>query len=394
MMVARGAAPLRAMEQLTGLNYLFHDTNPDIAKAARETFKNFPDHLLEAALPRNLHPLILDACAHQFIDRPACIEPIILNPKTADETISFLASRAGELQLEMIAQNQERFLRHPKIIESLYFNPNIRMATIDRVIEMAVRNNIILPGIPAFQEVVEALKKQSSVLPPIAPAEAALEAEAAPFSLDSLGTQGTSTTTTQPTAPLPDIFKGLHGTEQGGPGIGPLFSYETELMARSLFYNEWDSGEDDKEGKGDSSTTKGFQVNELLAKLTPPQRIRWAQLGNLTVRKRLIRDSNKIVAMAAIKNPRITDQEIAQYSKNRNLHDEVVRTIASNREWVKSYQVKLNLVNNPKTPIPKALAFLVQLRSVDLRRVARSRNIPHVVMMRARALMQRLLNKT
>jgi len=391
MMVARGVAVLAAVDQISGICYLFQDTNPDIAQAARESFNTFPDHLLEAVLPRNLHPLILDACAHQFLNRPLCVEPIVLNPKTSDETISFLASRAGELQLELIAQNQERFLRFPKIIESLYFNPNIRMATIDRVIELAVRNNVILPGIPAFQEVVDALKKEAlktKAEPPPAPA---IEQQAIPISeLPPLSAPLPATETGEP---LPDIFKGVTVETAGASNVGPLFSYEAELQARSLFYNEWDLEKESKEESAESMAQRGVQINELLAKLTPPQRIRWAQLGNLSVRKRLIRDANKIVAIAAIKNPRITDQEIAMYSKNRNLHDEVIRTISSNREWLKSYQVRLNLVNNPKTPIPKSLAFLRRLRNVDLKRVARSKNIPHVVMMTAKSIMQKQLSK-
>ena len=43
---------------------------------------------------------------------------------------------------------------------------------------------------------------------------------------------------------------------------------------------------------------------------------------------------------------------------------------------IKLYQVKLNLVMNPKTPMARSMAFLGHLSQADLKKVARSKGVP------------------
>ena len=47
-------------------------------------------------------------------------------------------------------------------------------------------------------------------------------------------------------------------------------------------------------------------------------------------------------------------RRLSPISRNRNIGDEVLRVIASSPEWLKSYSVKKNLVENPKTPVTLA----------------------------------------
>jgi peroxiredoxin family protein len=103
----------------------------------------------------------------------------------------------------------------------------------------------------------------------------------------------------------------------------------------------------------------------------------------------LIRDSNKVVATAVIRSARITDGEIETISKSRSISDEIIRIIANNKDWTKNYQVKLNLVNNSKTPMSETLKFINHLRDKELRDLARSRNVSSQVCTAARRLMQK-----
>jgi hypothetical protein len=63
--------------------------------------------------------------------------------------------------------------------------------------------------------------------------------------------------------------------------------------------------------------------------------------------------------------------------------------ILRNREWLKSYQVKVNLVNNPKTPPANSLKLLQFLHPNELKNVARNRNVPQMVQNQARAALQK-----
>ncbi|MFH4090520.1 hypothetical protein WAJ00_21625, partial [Acinetobacter baumannii] len=78
-------------------------------------------------------------------------------------------------------------------------------------------------------------------------------------------------------------------------------------------------------------------------------RVKLALKGDREVRNILIRDANKIVATAVIKNPRLTDQEVETIAAMRTVPEEVLRLIALNRAWARSYPIIHNLARNPRT---------------------------------------------
>jgi hypothetical protein len=124
--------------------------------------------------------------------------------------------------------------------------------------------------------------------------------------------------------------------------------------------------------------------------LPVPMKIRLAMLGNAFDRAILIRDPKKIVAIAAVKSPGMTDVEIQKYAALSTLAEEVVGYIANRRDWTRLYSVKLSLVNNPKCPVGMAMRLLPLLREKDVESVARSKGIPSALAAMARKLtMQR-----
>ncbi len=97
---------------------------------------------------------------------------------------------------------------------------------------------------------------------------------------------------------------------------------------------------------------------------------------------------NRMVAVAVVKSPKIQESEIESISKSRQVSEEVLRHIASTKEWVKSYTIKVNLVSNSKTPIPIAMKFLTHVREPDLRRLAKSKNVSAAIAAQARRLLE------
>ena len=118
------------------------------------------------------------------------------------------------------------------------------------------------------------------------------------------------------------------------------------------------------------------------------EKIRLATVGNATCRKVLVRDSNRLVAMAVVRSPQITDMEIRQIASSTNVCDDVIRYIANNREYAKDYGVKLALVGNPKCPVGLSLRFLSYLRLDDLRNLSRSKNVPGALATAAKKLLE------
>jgi len=169
------------------------------------------------------------------------------------------------------------------------------MSTADRLIELAVRNKLELTGIPAFREAAQAIVNELIAEPSPEPTPDDIlfkETDAARKPPTSSRAKKTRTTSTKRAAKRSSTISSCRSTR--------------------------------------SSEHVDFPEN-------PPR-----DAGNASERLLLVRDKNRLVASAAIRSPKIQDNEIVMISNSRNVSDDVLRIIASNREWTQSHQVKLN----------------------------------------------------
>ncbi len=120
------------------------------------------------------------------------------------------------------------------------------------------------------------------------------------------------------------------------------------------------------------------------------EKIKMALTGDKEWRKILIKDANKLVSSGVLKNPRITEAEVLTVLKSGVQNDEVMRLICANKEWVKNYQIRKALIENPKTPLASALRFLGTMNEKDVAGYAKSRNISSVIATQAKRM---ILNK-
>jgi hypothetical protein len=128
---------------------------------------------------------------------------------------------------------------------------------------------------------------------------------------------------------------------------------------------------------------------QIVQKMSVFQKIHIGRMGNKEARGLLIRDRNKLVAIAVATSPKITESEVIGFAKSRNVGDEVLRSIAVNRQWTRSYQVKHALATNPKCPQSLAVKFVNYLQDKDLRTLMRSRDIPKAISTHARRILTR-----
>lgn len=117
------------------------------------------------------------------------------------------------------------------------------------------------------------------------------------------------------------------------------------------------------------------------------EKIKTALTGDKEWRSLLIKDSNKLVNGAVVKNPRITEAEILTISKSVIQNDEIIRVICHNKEWVKNYEIRKALVLNNKTPLPVALRFMSTLSEKDVATIAKSKNVSSVLCNNARRML-------
>ena len=123
---------------------------------------------------------------------------------------------------------------------------------------------------------------------------------------------------------------------------------------------------------------------KVLATLPVIQRMKLAVKGTREQRAQLIRDSTKLVCVAVLSSPKISDSEIEAFARQANLSEDVLRVIATNRAWLKNYNVVAALTRNPKTPTPLAMGFLQRLNEKDLKQLSTDRNVSEPVRLAAR----------
>jgi hypothetical protein len=337
MMASRGMAPLPPVDQVNVLYQIALDGDQMLAKNARDTAAKLPETILAGALVNpSLDARVIDFFAQVGGNRPAVFDALVGNPSIADETLATMAGKLGGREVDRIAANEQRILRHPQIIASMYMNKNARMSTVDRAVELAVRNNVRVPGLAAWDEIAKALQAEKPQASP---------------EVDTLFTIAADAVTADDTKL----------TQGDGERVREQDELEQDVLEQ----------------------TKDIPID----KLSIPAKIRLATLGDAFARGRLIRDPMRMVQMAAIKSPGVTEFEAGRYASNHSLSEDVIRYIAANRSFTKLYGTKYALCRNPKTPISESMRILPFLREKDLIGLSKSKGVPSAIVAQAKKLM-------
>lgn len=325
-MAARGALPLEAIELATVLFALTHDPDAQVKETARSSLEQLPDPVLDTVLSGAAHPSVLAFFAQIHKSDEEKITKLALNPATDDRTVAFLATLPCPAVVDIVSQNQERLMRCEEIVDSLGNNPLTGRAVIERILTFLGMSTPASTGEVGEKPLTEE------------------DAEAAVLAL--LGDE--------------------------------LAGFAPEILA-------------EKKPKNISTEREELSGNlfAALSSMTVLQKVKLARLGGTEARGLLIRDRNKVVASAAISSPKITDSEVEGYAKSRALCDDVMRIIATNRQWTKNYAVKLALAMNPKVPKPLAIGFLAYLQDKDLKTIMKSRDVSSNIAAQARRLLQK-----
>jgi hypothetical protein len=332
-MAASGALPMPAPQLVGVLCALSLDPDAGVADKAKASLKALPDRVADAALEAKLDCHSLAVCAELFREQGPRLEKIALNPATADATCCMLAALSFPRVVEILAQNQVRLLRCESLVEALGENPLTGMATIDRILHFL--------GVERGEhEEPEPERKSESV--PVPPPPEPTAADAPPVNLDD------------PSDIPPELTE-----------------------------------EPDKELDDEEKEERSQNIMARVSTMSVMEKMKLARFGNGSARSVLVRDRNKLVAAAAIRNPKIAESEIEGYARSRQLSDEVVRIIANNRQWTRNYPVKLGLCMNPKCPPGVAIKFLNFLTDRDLGALMRSRDVPGPISLQARRILAR-----
>ncbi|WP_233610349.1 hypothetical protein, partial [Corallococcus sp. AB049A] len=327
MMAAKSLVPLNPADMLGALYMLTFDPDAGVRETATKTSAGLPDRILGSALrDEGVQPVVLGYFLDLLKDKEAYAEMLVLNPETPDDAVSAVAATCSPKVAEIISQNQLRLLRKEDIVRNLCANPGVPASLVDSVCDFAVRSGLVLADVPAMQAArVRIYGPQAAAAPPD-PGPTAEEV------LQELGADAQA----EDAAPMED--------------------------------------------------GKRLTLAQRIMKMSIAEKIKLGTLGNKEARSALIRDTNKLVCVAVIRSPRITDGEVLACAANRAINEDVLRVIYNNREWTKMQKVKLALVKNPKVPLTVTMKFLNTLRDAELKDLSRDKNVPAAVQSFAKKL--------
>jgi hypothetical protein len=120
-------------------------------------------------------------------------------------------------------------------------------------------------------------------------------------------------------------------------------------------------------------------VLQKISRLDVKGRIQLALKGDKEERSILIRDAAKLVALAVLESPKITDGEVEKIATQKNVLQAVLRQIPMKRRFAKNYIIVRNLVFNPRTPLDLALGLMKNMLIADLKNLSSNKEVSDTI---------------
>jgi hypothetical protein len=325
-----------------------------------------------------------------FIDpanlRPPLLAVLVENPSVDEALLVSLALTATREQVEVLLQS-ERVSGSREILTALHANANLREAETQSVNEKLAHGG--LDEVQKLEtETVQAADEPNAVAPP--PAVPNEEDEI----LDAALTAYLSEHAVEIAAENDNVFEPASFADESGtaaprdpisPPGGAVTSYGAAAApARAAVNKKWILSADEQRGS----------ALQKIARLDVKGRINLAVKGNKEERSILIRDGTKIVALAVLESPKVTDGEVEKFAGQKNVLEAVLRAIPMKRKFMKMYPVVRNLTFNPRTPIDVSLGLMKNLLVQDLRHLAGNKEVSDTVRKLALKMFRQKLDVT
>lgn len=362
---ARGLLPLPQSDLLEMLVALHHSDNAEIAEAAGETLESQnAEDLLVAARTNDTAPSVLGYIAtHAKVGREIH-EGVVLNRSTPADAIAALATVTTDgLLLEMIATNQQRLVNAPAIIDAILANP-ARTPEAERRARETRRE--FFEKERGARQIAEELRARGKTA-----AAEFFEAAELTTATGQLSAEDAWIIASHIEVSDADIDDSWLPSERYEELLMENFEELAAHVERVIEHEHLAA-------VGEVPAERVSLIRKLMF-MNPRDRLKLAMKGDREARSILIRDSNRVVATAVVKNPRITDKEVENIAAMRQVSADVLRLIVLNRAWARQYPIIHNLVRNPRAPIPTVVSTLPRIRTNDLVALSQNRNVSEAV---------------
>jgi hypothetical protein len=384
---ARGALSVPPDENLEILVYLAKH-NKVFGELARLTLAGWDEKAsLAAASDPNTAREVLDYLVAPENLRPKLLPALLDNPSVPDGELAKVAISASGENIAAMLQSP-RVRGTTGILQSLRGNPYLKANEASIVVELlrgekaehspSAADNAAEPGVTAaMAEPVAAATEEpepvaeEAVAAYLAEHEAEIKAEAdKPFQpvggiMDLLGADYFPVSVIQEMAPNPETEPVPAGTSSAEAAAKPGVAQVATAAGRGNPHAQTPARRDNTMQKINRLDVKG--------------RIQLALKGNKEERSILIRDGTKVVALAVLEAPKLSDGEVEKFALQKNVLEAVLRQIPLKRRFMKNYIVVRNLVSNPRTPLDLGLGLMKHLMTQDLKNISANKEVSETV---------------
>jgi len=317
--------------------------------------------------------------------RPALLSALLENTSVSQQALVDLAESASRDIVE-IMQGSERVRKSAVILEALKGNPHVPPAKLDTMQvqeepEHALAAAAGATASPAVPAVPVVPIHESSAIGPLLP-------------LPSVEQAGDDDILDE------DIFAYLSGhageiSAEGNKEFQPIGGFYDEFVPGSdkdVLESETapPSTSSEKTAAAPKKAPAGKKQHlsheeergsalQKISKLDIKGRIQLAMKGTKEERSLLVRDGTKVVALAVLESPKISDAEVERFATQKNVLEAVLRAIPMKRRFVKNYAVVRNLTFNPRTPLDVSLSLIKHLLITDLRHLSGNKEVSETV---------------
>jgi hypothetical protein len=364
---ARGVLPLPQDDLIEVLVSIAEGGDAELAKTAAGSIASQDAAAIETLVRSELlSPKTLAHLTRRAALPNTLYEALVLNTSTpAEAIVDFARTTSAGSVLEFITLNQQLLIQTPSLIDALLSNPHRTFEAERRVLEtkreffekergaQQIANELRAQGKDAAAEFIENAEFASDL------DSAGLSAEDAIFIASHIESFDRETD---------DSWLGLEYIEE--------FYEETVAQRKAAF--EKILGEWQAEENGELSGERISMLSRIM-RMGVKDRVKLATKGDREARNILIRDPNRLVATAVANNPRITEQEVETIATMRSVPEDILRQIASHRQWQRSYTIMHNLVKNPRTPLANSMTIMSKMQVRDLLALSKNKNVPEAV---------------
>jgi hypothetical protein len=381
---ARGALSVPPQEMLEILVYLATQTKI-FAERARLTLAGWDETSSRkaAADPKTPKEVLAYLITPGNL-RPTLLPALLENPSVSETSLAELAAAASRYMLETLVKSP-RINQSQSILSALSSNPHLNPA----------QSSAISEKLASF-----ALPTTSQPESPAASPESSPVADFAPSEVPNQGSPETGTDE------VPDEMTAAYLTDHAGeisaegnkpfqpiggleelPADAPMVldpapaEAKTEAVASSSAHGAATAARKApavKKAYLSAEEQRGSALQKI-SKLGITGRIQLAMKGTKEERSLLIRDGTKIVALAVLESPKLTDSEVEKFANQKNVLEAVLRGISMKRRFMKQYAILRNLTFNPRTPIDVSLGLVKHLLAGDLKNLAGNKEVSDTV---------------